>query len=332
MPQGHVHIQASSTTRSSPSPTSTARSISWGSAGVAGFKGSRKSTPYAAALSRRRRRQAAMEHGMRQVEVFVKGPGAGREQAIRSLQAAASRSAPSPTSRPSRTTAAARPSGAASRRPRTMARYTGPVCRLCRREGMKLFLKGARCYTKKCAFERRPTPPGQHGVRRRKVGRVRPPAAREAEGPPRSTASSSASSATTSSTPRPPRRDRREPAPLARAAPRQRRLPDGLRRQPRRRRASSSATATSPSTAADRHPVVPGQAGRQGRGPRDQPRAASTFKIAKETLRDAPGAGWLTVDADKLAGSVTRCPAATRCRSISTSSSWSSTTRGNRTS
>ena len=50
-----------------------------------------------------------------------------------------------------------------------MARYTGPVCRLCRREGMKLFLKGARCYTKKCAFERRPTPPGQHGVRRRKV-------------------------------------------------------------------------------------------------------------------------------------------------------------------
>ena len=51
-----------------------------------------------------------------------------------------------------------------------MARYTGSVCRLCRREGAKLFLKGTRCYTKKCAFERRPTPPGQHGVRRRKVG------------------------------------------------------------------------------------------------------------------------------------------------------------------
>ena len=51
-----------------------------------------------------------------------------------------------------------------------MARYTGSVCRLCRREGMKLFLKGSRCYSKKCAFERRPTPPGQHGVRRRKVG------------------------------------------------------------------------------------------------------------------------------------------------------------------
>ncbi len=50
-----------------------------------------------------------------------------------------------------------------------MARYTDPVCRLCRREGLKLFLKGGRCYTKKCSFERRPTPPGQHGVRRRKV-------------------------------------------------------------------------------------------------------------------------------------------------------------------
>ncbi len=51
-----------------------------------------------------------------------------------------------------------------------MARYTDSVCRLCRREGMKLFLKGSRCYTKKCSFERRPSPPGQHGVRRRKMG------------------------------------------------------------------------------------------------------------------------------------------------------------------
>ena len=51
-----------------------------------------------------------------------------------------------------------------------MARYTESVCRLCRREGGKLFLKGSRCYSKKCSFERRPTPPGQHGVRRRKMG------------------------------------------------------------------------------------------------------------------------------------------------------------------
>jgi small subunit ribosomal protein S4 len=51
-----------------------------------------------------------------------------------------------------------------------MARYIGPVCRLCRREGMKLFLKGERCYTEKCAIEKRNLPPGQHGrARRQKV-------------------------------------------------------------------------------------------------------------------------------------------------------------------
>ena len=48
-----------------------------------------------------------------------------------------------------------------------MARYSGPVCRLCRREGMKLFLKGERCYTEKCAIEKRNLPPGQHGRARR---------------------------------------------------------------------------------------------------------------------------------------------------------------------
>ncbi|AZR74744.1 30S ribosomal protein S4 [Anoxybacter fermentans] len=50
-----------------------------------------------------------------------------------------------------------------------MARYTGPVCRLCRREGEKLYLKGERCYTDKCAFVRRPYPPGQHGQVRSKT-------------------------------------------------------------------------------------------------------------------------------------------------------------------
>jgi small subunit ribosomal protein S4 len=50
-----------------------------------------------------------------------------------------------------------------------MARYTDAVCRICRREGLKLFLKGSRCYTKKCSFERRSTPPGMYAQRRRKV-------------------------------------------------------------------------------------------------------------------------------------------------------------------
>lgn len=62
--------------------------LSWGSAGATGFKGSRKSTPYAAQITADGAARRAMEHGLRQVEVFVKGPGAGREAAIRALQAA----------------------------------------------------------------------------------------------------------------------------------------------------------------------------------------------------------------------------------------------------
>lgn len=62
--------------------------IAWASAGTVGFKGSRKSTPFAAQMAAERAARQAMEHGMREVEVHVKGPGAGREAAIRSLQAA----------------------------------------------------------------------------------------------------------------------------------------------------------------------------------------------------------------------------------------------------
>lgn len=63
-------------------------SISWASTGTVGFKGSRKSTPFAAQMAAETAAKAAMEHGLRQIEVLVKGPGAGREAAIRSLQAA----------------------------------------------------------------------------------------------------------------------------------------------------------------------------------------------------------------------------------------------------
>jgi len=60
--------------------------IAWGSSGTAGFKGSRKGTPYAAQLAAEQTARKGMEHGLRQVEVYVKGPGSGREAAIRSLQ------------------------------------------------------------------------------------------------------------------------------------------------------------------------------------------------------------------------------------------------------
>jgi len=62
--------------------------ISWASAGGVGFKGSRKSTPFAAQMAAEQAAKAAMEHGLKEVECLVKGPGAGREAAIRALQAA----------------------------------------------------------------------------------------------------------------------------------------------------------------------------------------------------------------------------------------------------
>jgi small subunit ribosomal protein S11 len=88
VPSGHAHIQATFNNTIVTITDPSGGVIAWGSAGLVGFKGSRKSTPYAAAQTAELAARKAMEHGVRQVEVFVKGPGAGREQAIRSLQAA----------------------------------------------------------------------------------------------------------------------------------------------------------------------------------------------------------------------------------------------------
>ena len=84
---GHAHIKSTfnNTIVSITDPTGAV--IAWASAGQVGFKGSRKSTPFAAQLAAEAAARRAMEHGMRKVDVFVKGPGSGRETAIRSLQA-----------------------------------------------------------------------------------------------------------------------------------------------------------------------------------------------------------------------------------------------------
>ncbi|CAB5009484.1 MAG: 30S ribosomal protein S11 [Actinobacteria bacterium] len=84
---GHAHIKSTfnNTIISITDPTGAV--IAWASAGQVGFKGSRKSTPFAAQLAAEAAARRAMEHGMKKVDVFVKGPGSGRETAIRSLQA-----------------------------------------------------------------------------------------------------------------------------------------------------------------------------------------------------------------------------------------------------
>ncbi len=88
VPEGRAYIQSTFNNTLITLTDPTGNVIAWSSGGAAGFKGSRKSTPYAAQMAAEQAARKAMEQGMRQVEVFVKGPGSGREAAIRSLQSA----------------------------------------------------------------------------------------------------------------------------------------------------------------------------------------------------------------------------------------------------
>lgn len=82
--QAHVHATFNNTIVTFTDPQGNA--LTWGSAGTAGFKGSRKSTPYAARLAAQQATKSAMDMGMQEVDIFVKGPGPGREAAIRAIQ------------------------------------------------------------------------------------------------------------------------------------------------------------------------------------------------------------------------------------------------------
>ena len=86
--RGAVHIQSTFNNTIVTITDVQGNSLSWASAGGLGFRGSRKSTPFAAQMAAETAAKAAMEHGLKTVEVFVKGPGAGREAAIRALQSA----------------------------------------------------------------------------------------------------------------------------------------------------------------------------------------------------------------------------------------------------
>jgi small subunit ribosomal protein S11 len=88
VPRGQAHIQATFNNTIVTLTDPNGNVLSWGSAGSQGFKGSRKSTPYAAQVTAEAAARKAMDHGLRQIDVFVKGPGSGREAAIRSLQSA----------------------------------------------------------------------------------------------------------------------------------------------------------------------------------------------------------------------------------------------------
>ena len=85
---GAAHIRSTFNNTIVTLTDSNGNTISWASAGGLGFRGSRKSTPFAAQMTAEQAAKVAIEHGMRSADVFVKGPGAGREAAIRALQAA----------------------------------------------------------------------------------------------------------------------------------------------------------------------------------------------------------------------------------------------------
>ena len=86
IPKGRAYIQSTFNNTIITLTDPSGNTIAWGSSGTVGFKGSRKGTPYAAQMAAEQTARRGMEHGLRQVEVYVKGPGSGREAAIRSLQ------------------------------------------------------------------------------------------------------------------------------------------------------------------------------------------------------------------------------------------------------
>ncbi len=237
---GHAHIKSTfnNTIVSITDPTGAV--ISWASAGQVGFKGSRKSTPFAAQMAAEAAARRAQEHGMRKVDVFVKGPGSGRETAIRSLQATglevgsiqdvtpiAAQRLPSAQAPPrlsaDQRTIRRRPHGSLHRR-RLQA--------LPPRED-EAVPQGRQVRVPEVPDRDPALPAGRARPRRAprrastccRCGRSRSARA--------STASSRSSSAATTRRPTAARQDRREPAAHPRVAARQRRLPGRLRQVPR---------------------------------------------------------------------------------------------------
>src|SRR6476469_8846652 len=171
IPVGQAHIKTSFNNTIVSLTDREGNVLAWESAGGAGFKGSRKSTPFAAQVTADAAARKGIEQGLQKVEVFVKGPGSGRETAIRSLQAAGLEVTGVKDVTPQAH------NGCRPRKRRRVvssrARDSSPQCRQCRREGQKLFLKGERCLTDKCGVERRCYPPGEHGRGRQKQSEYR---------------------------------------------------------------------------------------------------------------------------------------------------------------
>ena len=233
-----------STTRSSRSPTCRATCSPGRAPGAVGLQGLAQGHAVRGAGGGRGRARKAAD-GLRACATcrcFVKGPGAGRESALRALQAAGFTITHDPRRHADpaqRLPAAEAPAGLRSALRGTIHRSRSAGCAGAR--ALKLFLKGERCYTDKCAIERRNYPPGRARPGAAEVLRVRAPAAREAEAQPHvRRARAAVPPLLRDGRPR-QGRHRRDPAAAARAAARQRGLPPRLRDLARRGAAARAA-------------------------------------------------------------------------------------------
>ena len=189
-----------------------------------------------------------------------------------------------------------------------MARYTGADCRLCRREGAKLFLKGDRCYTDKCAMERRAYAPGEAGRKRVKENEYLHAAAREAEDQAHLRRSGEAVPRVLRHRVPQAGRHRREPPDHPGEPPGQRRVPSGLRQVPRRGPSAGPSRPHPCEWPSRRHPLVPRPSGRPDlRGPQGQGDAGHQERAGSRNERVQVPA-WLEVDIEKLQGSVLSLP------------------------
>ena len=260
--QGEAHIKSTFNNTIVTITDPTGAVISWASAGTVGFKGSRKSTPFAAQMAAEAAGRRAMEHGMKKIDVFVKGPGSGRETAIRSLGAIGLEVGTiqdvTPCA-PQRMPAAQAPSRLITRDPR---RATSPLHRPHDQE-----VAPSRCRPRwwrrrrTNAVPTRPASTAAAASRRASTSSSFVRSRRRAS----PTASSSASSTTTTSRHRVVRQDRRQPAPAARVPPRQRGLPRRVRPHASPRASARRARSLQGERQEGRHPVLPGHRPRRDR-------------------------------------------------------------------
>ena len=149
--EGVAHIKATFNNTLITITDNAGNTIVWGSAGKAGFKGSKKSTPFAATVAAEQCGREAVAMGVKRVNVRVHGPGSGRESAIQALSAAGLQIKAIQDVTPLPHNGMPPAQEAPGLEENSMARYTGPVCKLCRREGQKLFPEGTEVATRRSA-------------------------------------------------------------------------------------------------------------------------------------------------------------------------------------